>query len=181
MYFVDALSDDRTHDIPRPSRSIELAQEEILPCGQAELAIDDWHRLRWSHQPGLEMGIPIAVLPVMEPHAPRDEFPQQVDHIHLDAIVPILLDHHGRRGALDIHVDESIGDTAVVYHGPDLGRDVDEFRMSVCFDLNDFMHDFQDLALSDGDRPHPIVLKSLLERVHENHEKELCTKVILHP
>ena len=43
------------------------------------------------------MRIPVPVLHVVFPYSPGDKLPQKVDHVGLNTVVPVLLDHNPRR------------------------------------------------------------------------------------
>ena len=57
------------------------------------------------------MGIPVAVLPVMQPDALGNDLPQKVDHIRLDTFIPVFLDHDGGGGPLDVNRYDAVSNT----------------------------------------------------------------------
>jgi hypothetical protein len=129
-----------SHHAPIPARPVELAEEEVLPTRQAELAVDQGDCLGGSDQACLEVRIAVAVLGVMSPHPLRDLLGEEVDDVLLHALVPVLLDHDRRRGALGVDVDDAVADAAARDDGVHFGGDVDQLLAPVRRDVKGAAH-----------------------------------------
>ena len=101
-----------------------------MPARQSQPAVDYRDGLGRAHQPRLEVGIAVAVLPVVQPHAPRDHLPQQIDDVALHALVPVLLNHDGGCRALGIDAENAVAHPALVQALPNLGGDIDQLLSS---------------------------------------------------
>ena len=104
--------------------TVEFTEKDILPAGKAQLAVDDGDRLRRANQAGLEMGVSVAILLIMQPDTLRYKLPEQVDNIGLHGIIPVFLNHQGRCRPLSIKGDQPVGNGAGRDKFIDLGGDV---------------------------------------------------------
>ena len=99
--------------------TIEFTEKDILPSGQAQLTVDERNCFRWADQAGLEVGVAVAVLLVVQPDTAGNELCKQVDHIGLYRVVPVFLDHDGPGCALGIDAEYAILNAAfIALNGP---------------------------------------------------------------
>ena len=86
------------------------------------------------------MRITVAILPVMQPDPLRDHFPQQLHHIGLHTLIPVLLDHDRGGRALSVHTHQAVANSTSVHDALHLCSDVDQFLPVVRADGNRFTH-----------------------------------------
>ena len=53
-------------------RAVEFAEKDILPGGKAQSTVDEGDGLTGANQPRFEVGVCVAILPVMLPYAVWD-------------------------------------------------------------------------------------------------------------
>ena len=58
---LSVIRQHRHHNRAVMTGTVEFAEEEVLPAGQAQRPSDQRDRLRRAHQAGLEVGIAVAV------------------------------------------------------------------------------------------------------------------------
>jgi len=97
-------------------------------------------RLRGADDAGLEVGVAVAVLGVVQPHAARDELAQQVHDVGLHALVPVLLDHDRGGGALGVDVHQPVAHARARGDGPHRVGDVDELLARAGAEPDDLAH-----------------------------------------
>jgi hypothetical protein len=79
--------------LPGGPRAVELAKKDVLPRAEQQPSFFYGDYFRGPHESCFDMGIPIAVYPVMVPPTPRGDGAKTLDYVSPDVGIPVFLYH----------------------------------------------------------------------------------------
>src|SRR5215475_2482119 len=94
-----ASRDNRNDDFPLAARSVELAEEDVLPRAEGELSASYGDRRAGADDRAFDVRCRVVVNPVVEPAVMvGDHLPERAEQIDADVRIVVLVDRDRRGG-----------------------------------------------------------------------------------
>jgi hypothetical protein len=87
------------------------------------------------------VGVAVAVLGIVQPHALWNQLAQKIHHVGLHTLVPVFLDQDRRGRALGVDRHQSVAHTGCLRYRPHLLGDIDQGFRRIGRQMDDVAHD----------------------------------------